>query len=46
VKTTGDGMLVEFASVIDAVCCAVEVQDGMVKRNAKVPPEYLPTIST
>ena len=39
VKTTGDGMLVEFASVIDAVCCAVEVQDGMVKRNAKVPPE-------
>jgi len=39
VKTTRDGMLVEFASVIDAVCCAVEVQDGMVKRNAKVPPE-------
>jgi class 3 adenylate cyclase/pimeloyl-ACP methyl ester carboxylesterase len=39
VKTTGDGMLVEFASVIDAVCCAVEVQHGMVKRNAKVPQE-------
>jgi class 3 adenylate cyclase/pimeloyl-ACP methyl ester carboxylesterase len=39
VKTTGDGMLVEFASVIDAVCCAVDVQHGMVKRNAKVPQE-------
>ena len=29
VKTTGDGLLVEFASVVDAVRCAVEVQDGM-----------------
>jgi class 3 adenylate cyclase len=29
-KTTGDGMLVEFASVVDAVRCAVEVQRGMV----------------
>ena len=29
VKTTGDGMLVEFASVVDAVRCAVEVQRGM-----------------
>jgi adenylate cyclase len=38
VKTTGDGMLVEFASVVDAVRCAVEVQRGMVKRNADVPP--------
>lgn len=37
VKTTGDGMLVEFASVVEAVCCAVEVQHGMVKRNAEVP---------
>ena len=36
VKTTGDGMLVEFASVVDAVRCAVEVQRGMVERNAEV----------
>jgi adenylate cyclase len=34
VKTTGDGMLVEFASVVDAVRCAVEVQECMVERNA------------
>jgi adenylate cyclase len=39
VKTTGDGMLVEFASVVDAVRCAVEVQRGMVDRNADVPQE-------
>ena len=37
VKTTGDGMLVEFASVVDAVRCAVEVQRGMAKRNVNVP---------
>ena len=37
VKTTGDGMLVEFASVIDAVRCAVEVQREMKERNADVP---------
>src|ERR1700724_3774100 len=37
VKTTGDGMLVELASVVDAVRCAVEVQRGMVERNADVP---------
>src|SRR5262245_18292736 len=37
VKTTGDGMLVEFASVVDALRCAVEVQRGMVERNAAVP---------
>ena len=37
VKTTGDGMLVEFASVVDAVRCAIEVQRGMVARNAEVP---------
>jgi class 3 adenylate cyclase len=36
VKTTGDGMLVEFASVIDAVRCAVEVQRGMSERNARL----------
>src|SRR5258708_1663265 len=37
VKTTGDGMLVEFASVVDAVRCAVEVQQRMGERNADVP---------
>ena len=33
VKTTGDALLVEFASVVDAVHCAVEIQKGMVERN-------------
>jgi len=37
VKTTGDGLLVEFASVVDAVHCAVEVQREMIARNAAVP---------
>jgi adenylate cyclase len=37
VKTTGDGLLVEFSSVIDALRCATEVQGGMTKRNAAVP---------
>jgi hypothetical protein len=36
VKTTGDDLLVEFASVGDAVLCAVEVQRAMAERNAKV----------
>src|SRR6202453_389338 len=36
VKTTGDGMLVEFASAVDAVRCAVEVQREMSERNARV----------
>ncbi len=39
VKTTGDGMLVEFASVVDAVRCAIAVQRRMVEINASVPPE-------
>lgn len=39
VKTTGDGMLVEFVSVVDAVRCAVDIQRGMVERNAAVPAE-------
>src|SRR6187399_202646 len=39
VKRTGDGAIVEFRSVIDAVHCAIEVQSGMVERNAGLPPE-------
>jgi adenylate cyclase len=39
VKTTGDGMLVEFASVVDALRCVVEAQRGMRERNAAVPKE-------
>jgi adenylate cyclase len=39
VKTTGDGMLIEFLSVVDAVRCAIEIQRGMVERNADVPQE-------
>jgi TolB-like protein/Tfp pilus assembly protein PilF len=37
VKNTGDGLLAEFGSVVDAVRCAVEVQRGMVERNAGTP---------
>jgi len=36
VKTTGDGMLIEFPSVVEAVACAVAVQLGMAERNADV----------
>ena len=39
VKNTGDGFLAEFASVVDAVRCAAEVQRGMAERNGAVPPE-------
>src|SRR6202008_267619 len=39
VKRTGDGAIVEFRSVIDAVRCALEVQRGMIERNAGLPPE-------
>src|SRR5246500_4856814 len=39
VKNTGDGFLAEFASVVDAVRCAVEIQRGMAARNTETPPE-------
>ena len=39
VKTTGDGLLVEFGSVVDALSCATEVQAGMAERNTAVPNE-------
>ena len=39
VKRTGDGSLIEFRSVVDAVRCAIEVQNDLVERNAGVPPE-------
>jgi len=39
VKLTGDGSLIEFRSVVDAVRCAIEMQIGMVERNAGLPPE-------
>ena len=39
VKRTGDGSLIEFRSVVDAVRCAIEVQNGMVERNAGLPSE-------
>jgi adenylate cyclase len=37
VKRTGDGALIEFRSVVDAVRCAIEVQNAMIERNAGVP---------
>ena len=38
-KRTGDGVLIEFRSVVDAVRCAIEVQNSMVERNAGLPPD-------
>jgi adenylate cyclase len=37
VKRTGDGSIIEFRSVVDAVRCAIEIQSGMTERNASVP---------
>ena len=39
VKRTGDGSLIEFRSVVDAVRCAIEMQNGLIERNAGLPPE-------
>ena len=39
VKRTGDGSIIEFRSVVDAVRCAIEVQSGLAERNASLPPE-------
>ncbi|MGE5145725.1 MAG: adenylate/guanylate cyclase domain-containing protein [Candidatus Eiseniibacteriota bacterium] len=39
IKTTGDGMLVEFPSVVEAVICAVDFQSRMARQNADLPPE-------
>jgi len=39
VKRTGDGLIAEFRSVVDAVRCAIEMQNGMVERNAGRPCE-------
>ena len=40
VKTTGDGILIEFPSVVEAVACAVAVQEGMAERNAEIPEHH------
>ena len=39
VKRTGDGSVIEFRSVVDAVRCAIELQNAMIERNAGVPPD-------
>ena len=39
VKRTGDGSLIEFRGMVDALRCAIEVQTGMAERNAGLPPE-------
>jgi len=41
VKWTGDGAIVEFRSVVEAVRCGIEIQDSMIERNAGLPPERL-----
>jgi len=39
VKRTGDGSIIEFRSVVDAVRCAIEIQNGLIERNVGLPPE-------
>src|SRR5262245_6152903 len=39
VKTSGDGVLMEFASVVDAMQCAVDLQEGLARRGADTPPD-------
>jgi adenylate cyclase len=39
VKRTGDGVIVEFRSVVEAVRCGIEIQNSMIERNAGLPPE-------
>ena len=38
-NTAGDSILAEFGSVVDAVTCAIEIQRGMLERNAEIPPD-------
>ena len=45
VKRTGDGSVIEFRSVVDAVRCAIEAQNGMLERNAGVARQPLPARS-
>src|SRR5262245_43007106 len=40
VKRTGDGLIVEFRSVVDAVRCGIEIQSSMIERNACLPSEW------
>jgi adenylate cyclase len=42
VKRTGDGVLIEFASAVDAARCAIEIQRGMAERNAAEPQDKAP----
>ena len=44
VKTMGDGLLLEFPSVLDAVQCSIEIQDGLSKRNTDVPDDKRITV--
>ena len=46
VKTTGDGLLIEFGSVVDALRCAVEVQREMTGRNTGVAPDNPSTFAS
>src|SRR5207248_7324068 len=39
-ETTGDGILIEFPSVVEAVACAVAMQEGMAERNAEIPEHH------